>query len=122
MAAMGAKGGEEDDPFGVKSMDDRPEVRFINRYVLLQTCVLMAVRGTAFLALTWSTVVLLGGFVTLLQKKDFWYLTLISLIQSSRSLAMASAVGLTWLINSNPSSRVVPSAKPSPMASISTRG
>lgn len=79
-----AVGEEDDDPFGVNRINERPEVRFINRYVLLQTCVLMAVRGLAFLALTWSTVVLLGGFVTLLQEKDFWYLTVISLIQSSR--------------------------------------
>lgn len=79
-----AVGEEDDDPFGVNSINERPEVRFINRYVFLQTCVLMAVRGLAFLALTWSTVVLLGGFVTLLQEKDFWYLTVISLIQSSR--------------------------------------
>uniref|UniRef100_A0A0E0BJC6 Uncharacterized protein n=1 Tax=Oryza glumipatula TaxID=40148 RepID=A0A0E0BJC6_9ORYZ len=52
-----AVGEEDDDPFGVNSINGRPEVRFINRYVLLQTCVLMAVRGLAFMVLTWSTVV-----------------------------------------------------------------
>ncbi|OEL22200.1 hypothetical protein BAE44_0016781, partial [Dichanthelium oligosanthes] len=36
----------------------------LSRYVLLVTCLLMAVTGLGYLAFTWSTVVLLGGFVT----------------------------------------------------------
>ena len=62
----------------------RPEERSLNHYVLWQTYVLMAVRGLGYLALLWSTVVLLGGFVTLLRRKDFWCLATISMLQASR--------------------------------------
>ncbi|RLM70145.1 uncharacterized protein C2845_PM17G04110 [Panicum miliaceum] len=46
----------------------------------------LSVVGTiiAYLAFTWSTVVLLGGYVTSLQKKDFWCLTVISLLEATR--------------------------------------
>ncbi|CAO2141190.1 unnamed protein product [Urochloa humidicola] len=48
------------------------------------TYLLMATTGLGYLALTWSTVVLLGGFVTSLQRKDFWCLTVISMMQAAR--------------------------------------
>ncbi|XP_022684773.1 uncharacterized protein LOC111258188 [Setaria italica] len=53
-------------------------------YVYLLTYLLMAITGLGYLALTWSTVVLLGGFVTSLQRKDFWCLTVISMLQAAR--------------------------------------
>nr|TKV99805.1 hypothetical protein SEVIR_8G067900v2 [Setaria viridis] len=53
----------------------------LNTYVLSQTYLLMAVTGLGFLAFTWATVVLLGGFATALHRKDFWCLTVISMIQ-----------------------------------------
>lgn len=53
-------------------------------YVNSLTYLLMAVTGLGYLALTWSTVVLLGGFVTSLQRKDFWCLTVISMMQAAR--------------------------------------
>lgn len=62
----------------------RPEERSLNNYVLGQTYVFMAVTGLGYLALLWSTVVLLGGFVTVLRSKDFWCLTVISMLQASR--------------------------------------
>uniref|UniRef100_K3ZNP9 DUF4220 domain-containing protein n=1 Tax=Setaria italica TaxID=4555 RepID=K3ZNP9_SETIT len=56
----------------------------LKTYVLSQTYLLMAVTGLGFLAFTWSTVVLLGGFATALHRKDFWCLTVISMIQVAR--------------------------------------
>ncbi|CAN6347772.1 unnamed protein product [Urochloa humidicola] len=57
---------------------------FIFRYVTGSTYALMAATGLGYLALTWSTVVLLGGFVTVLHKKDFWCITVISMTQAAR--------------------------------------
>ncbi|CAO2140713.1 unnamed protein product [Urochloa humidicola] len=55
----------------------------LSAYVGGRMYLIMAMTGLGYLALTWSTVVLLGGFVTALQKKDFWCLTIISMLQAA---------------------------------------
>jgi hypothetical protein len=60
--------------------------RSLNRCAFMQAYLLMAVTGIGYLALMWSTVVLLGGFVTTLRKKDFWCITVISMMQAARSV------------------------------------
>ncbi|XBI05753.1 hypothetical protein VPH35_133875 [Triticum aestivum] len=60
-----------------------PEELSLNRYAMVHAYLLMGAIGIGALALAWSTVVLLGGFVTVLGKKDFWCLTFISMIQAA---------------------------------------
>uniref|UniRef100_I1PTM8 Uncharacterized protein n=1 Tax=Oryza glaberrima TaxID=4538 RepID=I1PTM8_ORYGL len=65
----------------------RPEPdALINSIAIIRAFTAKVVAGVGFLALTWSTVVLLGGFVSALPIKEFWFLTFISMIlASSRS-------------------------------------
>ncbi|KAK3136764.1 hypothetical protein QOZ80_5BG0442130 [Eleusine coracana subsp. coracana] len=60
-----------------------PEERFINSHAAYMGYLLMGVKGLSFLLLTWSTVVLLGDFVSMLDKKDFWSVTMITLMQTA---------------------------------------
>ncbi|KAG8089570.1 hypothetical protein GUJ93_ZPchr0011g27623 [Zizania palustris] len=54
----------------------------IKTFVTVELHVATAVKVMAYLAFIWSTVVLLGGYVSLLQRKDFQFLTVITVIQA----------------------------------------
>ncbi|KAJ1274249.1 hypothetical protein BS78_05G047800 [Paspalum vaginatum] len=77
-----------------------PELLFINSFSLFMGYLLMAVRGLGFLVLTWTTVVLLGGYVSALSKKDFWFLTVITLVQTAGVFNASLTQKLNYIGNS----------------------
>ncbi|CAL4990474.1 unnamed protein product [Urochloa decumbens] len=80
-AGAGEDGGGASDR---KTCAADPSEKIINYYVLILTVVLIIVRGLGVLAFAWSTVVLLGGFVQLIHRIDFWFITVISFAQTAR--------------------------------------
>jgi hypothetical protein len=61
----------------------RPE-EMINHYVKLLAATRNIASGLGVLALLWSTVVLLGGFISILRIKEFWVLTGLSILMACR--------------------------------------
>jgi hypothetical protein len=68
---------------GKSRMPPSPE-ELINSYLKLRTATGNIAGGLGVLALLWCTVVLLGGFVSDLRLKDFWFLTVLSFIMASK--------------------------------------
>jgi hypothetical protein len=75
--------GEVLDAFLEDELARRPEVRIINKYAVIMAYIRIGLKGIGALALLWATVVLLGGFVSTLNKKDFLSLTLIAFVQAA---------------------------------------
>jgi hypothetical protein len=70
------------------SADDRDEENIflpeesLNFFLLCTAFAYKAMNGLGTLATIWATVVLLGGFSTLVKEQDFWYVTIIAFVQS----------------------------------------
>jgi hypothetical protein len=74
--------GDELDCFS-EEVQRRPEVKIVNKYVVVMAFIRIGLKGFGALALLWATVVLLGGFVSDLKGVDFRNLTIIAFVQAA---------------------------------------
>ncbi|XP_010921955.1 uncharacterized protein [Elaeis guineensis] len=63
--------------------DDAPEKK-LTLFALRLAILEKAASGLGALGFVWATVVLLGGFAITLERKDFWFITVILLVESTR--------------------------------------
>ncbi|XP_072975157.1 uncharacterized protein [Typha angustifolia] len=64
-------------------VDDAPEKK-LTLFALRLAILEKAASGLGALGFIWATVVLLGGFAITLERKDFWFITVILLIEGAR--------------------------------------
>ncbi|WVZ83348.1 hypothetical protein U9M48_030506 [Paspalum notatum var. saurae] len=55
----------------------------LNSTILRWAFIDKAISSLGALALAWATIVLLGGFSTLIKQKDFWFVTIISFLEAT---------------------------------------
>jgi hypothetical protein len=67
----------------LEQLSVRPEELFLHSSVMAVVATRNVGSVVAFLALTWSTVVLLGGFISELRVKEFWFLTTTSVVMAT---------------------------------------
>ena len=67
----------------------------INENAIVRGYLSLGIRGLGFLVLTWSTAVLLGGYVGTLGKMDFWCLTIITFLQAAKLVVLPMNSSLT---------------------------
>lgn len=63
--------------------EDIPEL-VLNRLLVAEVFLQMLASGLGTVALVWATVVLLGGFSTMLVRLDFWLTTAIVFVETAR--------------------------------------
>lgn len=69
--------GEEDRTMASELPEDR-----LNLAIFITAYGYKVMNSLGMLATIWATVVLLGGFSTLIKQQDFWYVTVISFVHS----------------------------------------
>jgi hypothetical protein len=62
---------------------DTPELK-LNLSLLAEAFLQLLASGLGTLALVWATVVLLGGYSTMLVRLDFWFTTAIVFVETAR--------------------------------------
>ncbi|XP_044377344.1 uncharacterized protein [Triticum aestivum] len=79
----------------MEGADERPE-ELINYYVKSRVAARNMAGAAGFFALLWSTVVLLGGYVSVLTIKDFWSLSVLSLLMASQLILLEMKIVTGW--------------------------
>ncbi|CAL5047260.1 unnamed protein product [Urochloa decumbens] len=69
---------------------DTPELK-LNLSLLVEAFLQLLASGLGTLALVWATVVLLGGFSSMLVRMDFWFITAIVFVETARIVGYNSA-------------------------------
>jgi hypothetical protein len=100
----------EDDTSPVSTSDiighsDRSPEKRLTMFALGLAVLEKGASGLGALGFVWATVVLLGGFAITLERKDFWFITVILLIEGTRIFSRSHELEwqhqATWYIYHN---------------------